>query len=605
MNKLIFILSSILLLFVACEYEPSGNNFVDLTPPENIIPIEISLNDINPSDTIYLYKNTLISIKISSPKDLQQAVVLLDGEQYENMGRNFSDFTFYPNQMDEGVHKLTVDAIFTSGTGSLAEMMGLEGYTGELSWNIRVVHNAQNRFKVNYRVNEEGFFELFWNNAIPENFIERYTIDLLLTQESEITINDAKQKSFVDYGYVCKYAYYEVKTYLKDGTIFTRTLSIDIPAPKVYFEDLGVDSLRVYWNKPFANARINLIEENKTIAIEIQDTSIIIPQLFGKTRKFNLEITPLKAGYDYYHTKSSDWSNFRQGTSLGLPNWELYAYSIKDNTIYTRKYNNLVAFDATSLQETNTVSIMGNPWGFAYGGKIASAPHNSTVAAMTGEETWIFTDSRFVNPIKISPLRGDVNTRLCALTSNDRFFVVQQDANICKIFNSLTGEKIFELPFTYKTIYTFPDFATVSENGQFFCASSDNGIEIFEIDGTTTNLLYTDTRDYSGAMFVPSQPDKLLIRVGTDIEIRQLPNFNVIQTLDVSANGAFLCNIDPASMSLLYYQNDSLKVCKIDNLAETTFKIKSDEKLCKMFNNKVLTYGKGGICFDINPYVRN
>jgi glutamine cyclotransferase len=84
---------------------------------------------------------------------------------------------------------------------------------------------------------------------------------------------------------------------------------------------------------------------------------------------------------------------------LGLPNWELYAYNLTDNIIYTRKYTDLVAFDAATLQEINTVSIMGNPWGFAYGGKIASAPHNSTVAAMTGEETWIFADSHFINPL--------------------------------------------------------------------------------------------------------------------------------------------------------------------------------------------------------------
>lgn len=181
MNKLIFIIPTTILLFVACEYKPRGNNFLDLTPPEDNIPIEISLNDINPSDTIYLYKNTLISIKISSTIDLQQAVVLLDGEQYKNMESDTPGFTFYPDQIDEGVHKLTVDATFTSGTGSLAEMMGLEGYKGELSWNIRVIHHPQDRFKVNYRVNKEGFFELFWNNAIPDNYIQRYTVDLLLT----------------------------------------------------------------------------------------------------------------------------------------------------------------------------------------------------------------------------------------------------------------------------------------------------------------------------------------------------------------------------------------------------------------------------------------
>jgi len=91
--------------------------------------------------------------------------------------------------------------------------------------------------------------------------------------------------------------------------------------------------------------------------------------------------------------------------------------------------------------------------------------------------------------------------------------------------------------------------------------------------------------------------------VGSDIEIRQIPGFNLIQTLDVSANDAWPCNIDPASMSLLYYQTDSLKVCKINNLKKTLFKIRSNEKSCKMFNNKLLTFGKGGMCFDINPYL--
>jgi hypothetical protein len=605
MGKLIFIISTTILLFAACEYNPSGNNFLDLTPPEDYISFEISLNDLNPSDTLYLYQNTLITMKISSPKDLLQAVMLIDGQEYKNMWIDSLGFMFYPDQIDEGVHKLTIVASFTSGTGSLAEIMGLEGYMGELSWNIRVIHNPQDRFKVEYRINEEGFLELFWKNAIPDSYIESYTIHSGLTQKTDTTINDAQQKSFVDYGYVCEYAYYEVKTRLKDGNILGKTLSIDSPTPKVYFEDLGLDSLRVYWDKPFANGRFNLMTDDNTIATEIHDTSIITPQLFGKTRQFNLEIKPLKSEYDNFYNNFSSWGNFCQGTSLGLPNWELYAYNITDNVIYTRKHNNLVAFDATSLQEINAVTITGNTWGFAYGGKIASAPHNSTVAAMTGEDTWIFTDSRFINPIKISSLRGDVNTRLSALTSNDRFFVVEQGANICKIFNSLTGEKIFELPFTYKTIYTFPDFVTVSENGQFFCASSEDGIEVFEINGTTANLLYTDTRQYRGAMFIPSQPDKLLIRVDTGIEIRQIPDFNLIQRLDVSTNGAILCNIDPASMSLLYYQNDSLKVCNINYLIETIFKIRSDEKACKMFNNKLLTYGKGGIYFDINPYLTN
>jgi hypothetical protein len=263
----------------------------------------------------------------------------------------------------------------------------------------------------------------------------------------------------------------------------------------------------------------------------------------------------------------------------------------------------LVAFDATTFQEINTVSIEGNPWGLLYGGKMATAPHNSTIAAMTGEETWIFTDSRFVNPIiipSVPSLSGSTQVRLSALTTNDRFFVVEKGANLCEVFNSLTGKKIFDFSFTYPTIYDTPDFVTVSENGQFFCASSENGIEIFEINGTTTNLLYTDTRQYKGAMFVPSQPDKLLLGVGSTIEIRQIPGFGLIQTFDVTQSTR-LCNIDRASMNLLYHQNDSLKVCKINNLTKTIFKIKSDAIYCRIHNNKLLT--NRGIAFDITPYL--
>ena len=604
MNKLSFIiLMTSAFLFTACEYGPSGNNFLELTPPEDNIPIEISLNDINPSDTIYVYQNTLISIGINTPKDLLQATVLLDGQEYANMSNESFSFVIKSDQVSEGIHELTVNAIFTSGTGSLAEMMGLEGYMGELSWNVRVIHDLEAHFELGYRITEEGFLEVFWQNVVPDNIIEKYTVYPVVTQNEDSTINDATQKSFVDYGYVCGNAYYDLKTYLKDGYSISKRLYVESPTPGVHFENLGLDSLRVYWDKPFANGRFNLTEDDTTIVSEIYDTTITVSQIFGTYRKFSLEIRPQKAEYDNNHNSFEAWGTFCLGTSLGLPNWELYAYNLIDNILYTRKYNNLVAFDAATLQEINTVSIIGNPWGFAYGGKISSAPHNSTVAAMTGEETWIFADSRFMNPIKISPLPGDVHTRLAALTSDDRFFVAQGGSNICKIFNALTGDSISEFPFTYNTIYDIPDFVTVSEDGQFFCASSENGIEVFEINGTTTNLLYTDTRHYKGAMFVPSQPDKLLLKVGTDIEIHQVPDFNIIQTLDVSANDAKLCNIDPASMSLLYHQNDSLKVCKINDLAETIFKIRSDEKTCKMFNNKLFTYGKGGISFDISPYL--
>ena len=608
-----YILIIIIVLFTSCEYSPSGSNFVELTKPADSIAIGISLNDINPADTIYIYQDTRISVKLfADSKDLRQATVFLDSQQYYlwNSSDNF-DFVIRPYEVEEGVHKLTVNAVFASGSGSLAEIMGMEGYMGEMSWNIRVIPNPESHFQVGYRINKDGFLEIYWDNAVPENVIEKYTVRVPFADKDSI-INNPKQKSFIDYGYVCGYAYYQVSTYLKSGYSYMTSLSLDKPTPAIYFEDLGIDRLRVYWDKPFANGRFNLSENDVTLSSGMIDTTITIPQIFGRNRQFSLEIRPQKAEYDNTYSQYSAWGSFYQGVNLGLQNWALFAYNKKDNIIYSTRYNDLVAFDANTLIEKNHISIIGNPWGLMYGGRVACAPNNSTVAAMTGEETWIFADNRFTNPIIIPNLPGNVNTRLSALTSDDRFFVVLfsisslPTSGNCQVFNTKTGKKIFDFSFTHAiTSIDSPNCVTVSDDGRYFFAASVNGMELFEINGTTVNLLYADTRRYTTATFVPNKPDKLLVRANSDIELRQIPNFDLIQKLDVSPTGAILCNVDPATGYLLYYQDGFLKVAPADNLANLIFNIRSEGTLIEishLLNNKLLTYG--GIALDISPYIK-
>lgn len=602
MNRLtIIVLTSLMLILVACDYEPIGENVLDINPPEENISVEISLNDFTPLDTIYIYKYTRFSLKLSSTKLLRSLSVLLDDMPVSDG----YDFGINPNELSEGLHKIRIKSTFTSGTGSLAEILGMEGYEGEISWNILVKHNPEQEIIVKYQINPDGFTEIFWNNPFPSHLTEKFILHLKSPQYKSISFNDINHKSYVDSGYVCDWASYELSIYLKDGSVFRKDLSFSKPIPKLYSEDLGPDKLRIYWDKPFANARYNIFMESLQIESGTTDTSIVVNQIFGKSRQFRLEIEPGAKIFKNSYNTFNVYNWHYQGISLGIPNWSVYAYNKKDNIILGQKYDGLVAFDGNTLQEKNTVWITGNPWGFAYGGKIASAPHNSTVAAMTGEETLIFADNRFDNPIKILSLKGDFNTKLSALTSNDRFFVVENGSKICKIYNSLNGQFLDSISFNFKTTYTFPGFISVTDDGKYFCASSESGIEVFEIVGTKARLVYTDTRLYKGAMFVPGQSDKLLVRVDSKIEIRQIPNFNLVQSLDVSEYGAVLCNIDPASQNLLYFQNDTLKVCNTNNLSVTICKLRSDERTSFIYNNKILTFGRGGMCFDINPYINN
>ncbi|MFA6809147.1 MAG: hypothetical protein WCR27_09160 [Eubacteriales bacterium] len=602
MNKLNYILLlTTLYLFVACEYEPNGENVVELNPPENTIPIKISLNDVNPSDSIYIYTNTSFSINIDVAKKLLQAVVLLDGQEYKLMSDKSLNFIINPDELSEGIHRMTVKAAFSSGTKSLAEMMGLETYQGDLSWNLRVIHNPREHFKIKGHINQEGFFELNWEHNLPESLIDKFTIQTV--GNKKIIIDDVTNKSFVDYEYACGYAYYDFTMYLKDGNAFEKTFSLDTPKPNLYIENLDMNNLRIYWDKCFANFQYQITDGSTMTVSGINDTTITVPQIFGRERYFTLTIKAQK-GEDRYSLSNHSVSKFyAQGTSLNLDGGSLYAYNKTDNIIYTSDYDTLVAFNANTLQEVKRLVIKNQISYFSFGGKIATAPHNSTIAAMTGKETWIFKDSHLINPIIIPQVGGNEQTSLASITSNDNFFWVKFATNICQVFNLLTGDKIYEFPFTYTTKKIFRDFISVSEDGRFFCASSENGIEIFGITENKPQLIYTDTREYKGAIFVPSQPNKLLLAVGSDIEIRQIPNFNLIDKLDVSAHEVTLCNIDPTNMNLLYFQNDSLKVCGINNLSKTVFKIKSDQITCRLLNNKIFTYMYPGMYWDITPYL--
>lgn len=99
-----------------------------------------------------------------------------DDEIYNLSGLSNQNLIFYlsPYSYSEGNYKLTLNAIFDSATGSLANLMGYDAYTGELSWNVMVIRDLEKYSTSGYRINEDGFLEISWDNSvIPEKDIAR------------------------------------------------------------------------------------------------------------------------------------------------------------------------------------------------------------------------------------------------------------------------------------------------------------------------------------------------------------------------------------------------------------------------------------------------
>ena len=71
-----------LIMLVGCEYSPMGENIIDLKTPDKNIPVAITLNNVNPADTIYVYQTTSVTIQIKSTKSLVKAEVMLNNNVF-------------------------------------------------------------------------------------------------------------------------------------------------------------------------------------------------------------------------------------------------------------------------------------------------------------------------------------------------------------------------------------------------------------------------------------------------------------------------------------------------------------------------------------------
>ena len=76
----------------SCEYSPLGENFIERATPDTNIPVLITLNDVNPADTIYVYQTTQVNVNIKSTKGLLNADVKLNDQYYAYMNSNSTSF---------------------------------------------------------------------------------------------------------------------------------------------------------------------------------------------------------------------------------------------------------------------------------------------------------------------------------------------------------------------------------------------------------------------------------------------------------------------------------------------------------------------------------
>ena len=315
---IIFILQ---LLLSACEYTPHDPPLTVLDFPVEAPLIQVSLN--NSFDTVKIYWITTFSYNVTGKNRILSVSIEFEGKEIHHYmgeyGQKFS-FELNPSVYPNGIYPLKIEVITSSGTGSLAERLGSEGYIYQLEWPViidktptkKLAFISIDSLKDGVRINWEKFkhpgFRYYKLMKTSPSF--NGSVDL-------ITYSNPDQTSFTDTTY---FEGMDVNYIIElggktSGLNSSETNSIKysqlLPKPRII--SISDFKVNISWDPPKKlhlldyyyihrdRATVTMFDEDKIFEPDYKIRSM--PVAFGAKHYFGILYVPKPAPYNVYTNK--------------------------------------------------------------------------------------------------------------------------------------------------------------------------------------------------------------------------------------------------------------------------------------------------------------
>lgn len=298
------------LCLISCKYNSEDLNFHEIKPPDKDAKVSMNLADVPNGQTVYIYASTDLSYAINATSGS-----IAKQEFYLNnklVGSEKAVLRIKPSDLAGGTSDiLKVKVELSSGTGSLAEVLGQEKSAFEFTYPIKYI-NPQVNLNINQRINSSKKLEIYWTKpAIEGAEIESYEI-YNFSNLDQILINrisDPDKNSFIDDDYS-----YGAKTY----KIITKYKGNKVPPKEDYYsvkykvftsdyfktKTLKNLNLNIQWTHPdgIANKYIFVWKGNRqSISLGKNNAEVYRPAFpFQEEQYYELYILPEQANdWDY------------------------------------------------------------------------------------------------------------------------------------------------------------------------------------------------------------------------------------------------------------------------------------------------------------------
>jgi hypothetical protein len=240
------VLVFILLLSVnSCEYEPSGvhdrNIQKDANPPQ-IQTVELNIT----SDSIFLYNYWNIRFQFQCPDhNINGVRLLVDSIEIGRVNSDAGTFEVLPYYFDVGVHDLRMEIYTNAGTGSIGDILGIEGYVFWHKWKLVIRGSYNNDLKYGVR---NGLLNISWARYDATNFKE-YVVIREDNSYNAREIWHSTNTDFTDSTYAGEGGRYLIYARTDESDVIIADLYFNREIPTVTYSSDTLNNLILSWNR--------------------------------------------------------------------------------------------------------------------------------------------------------------------------------------------------------------------------------------------------------------------------------------------------------------------------------------------------------------------
>lgn len=555
--KLFFLLWAAI-LSNACEYEP--NEVYERQVNKDIVAPGVQNVSLDLStDTISIYSNMEVNFSFSTTKQkILEVRFTVDSGYYTSANTADGTYNFNYTGLTEGYHTLRADIYTESGTNSIADRIGAEGYVFSKYWTLKVYKNYSATIEA---CSKNGYLKLSWTKYLASDFKQYVIYKRHQSWHNYEEVRKTADAEFIDSSYVGEPQEYRIDVMTKKGDVIKwgeRELYTDFYSLNLRVEVTDDHQYILKWNKsPYYNAiesiritqdlMFDQIKEIKNTA-NLDDTSCLLSDVyFGQLVQFFVTMVPktknpkinyqhwtiLAIGHLYknagtYFIKRVNQDEFIYGTS------DMVKYSISQKKI-TEKID-LPPFDNSILHETLNISSTG---------KYIICNYDK----MKDLNTDIFyaSSASLKNYLRLAPMvprNYDDDIKV----SDEGIWALQSFRSIY-VYNYNNSTILGE----YKKDNQVASCLDISPSGEYLIIKDDS---VRLVRFTNSKFIEIGSQQLNSTIFCEFNKvdqSKMVIWDGNTFSVKQCNNFNTLYSFSLNDN--YIINIDYDNNEILTFNN--------------------------------------------------